>query len=73
MTVDTRIIERGGLNMAERSTNHFCPEVFNVSDPPCSRCAGRLDFRVYENYNHMDWLQWFCKANCGFYLNVQLV
>jgi hypothetical protein len=58
-------------------SNNFDGSVFKVKDPPCIKChSPALDFKLYENYDGsgMDWVQWYCKhANCGFYINVEIV
>jgi len=55
---------------------NFDARVFNVKDPVCMNChAGHLDFKLYEDYGGpgVDWLQWYCTQNCGYYLNVEIV
>ncbi len=50
--------------------------VFKVKEPECKNChAGHLEFKIFENFNGngIDWLQWYCTQNCGYYMNVEIV
>ncbi|HME56364.1 MAG TPA: hypothetical protein VKM55_29465 [Candidatus Lokiarchaeia archaeon] len=53
----------------------FDPSVFQVHDPHCQQCSSDLEFTIVEDLNGTgtDWIQWYCKSNCGFYYNVQLI
>ena len=53
--------------------NHYDPRVFRAKDPPCAKCHEAMDFKLYADYDGIDWLQWYCKATCGYYFNIELV
>ncbi|MFX0102880.1 MAG: hypothetical protein ACFFCS_25150, partial [Candidatus Hodarchaeota archaeon] len=62
------------MMITSQKLSRFKSEVFHVDDPICPKChEGRLDFNLFEDYQHtnLDWVQWYCKANCGFFKNVE--
>nr|MDO8116187.1 hypothetical protein [Candidatus Sigynarchaeota archaeon] len=50
------------------------PAVFVINDPKCPLCDAGLDFTVHENYEGtgIDWITWYCKDGCGFYLSAPI-
>ncbi|MHA1792173.1 MAG: hypothetical protein ACTSVI_05975 [Promethearchaeota archaeon] len=73
--INERKLSGSTFILHHKKKRRFIKKVFKVGEPECPSCHEKLEFYLFENYKNtgIDYVQWRCSSNCGFYKNVEIL